>query len=349
MTSRRAPLGLLAIGLALMTSVPAVAQRSHASSEDTVDLQLSLGPCVARFEQRLREIIRIELRTSARVDERAVRYHFLARVRCVEGGVLLTVQSAGGGSEAEQFLRHEALRGPDPARTLALSIVELLEPAVLEAEAAASADAELAQPDGTTGEDDTTVLEDPGAHPDGGAAGAGAREGGRWGLAAMLSWRPSFGRHPHAGGVSLRGVRSFGPHLRVEFGGQLERGGRRVSLGRVVLHALTVDASVLTPLVSRTRVVLAVGAGARAGGVFFRGRPSAADVVASRFRSLQVELFARGVVDWYVAERWALRGDLEVGGALAGGRANAVENDTSTAVSTSGLRVALALGVMHAF
>ena len=79
----------LAIGFVLMMSRPASAQVPDSPRGDTVDLEINVAPCVAHLETRLREIIAIELRTSARVDEHASRARFHAWVRCVRGGVLL--------------------------------------------------------------------------------------------------------------------------------------------------------------------------------------------------------------------------------------------------------------------
>ena len=133
MTGRRAPLGALALLLVLMTTMDVSAQQTRSTRDESVDLELQLEPCVAHLEARLREIIAIELRTSARVDEHAARVSFVAQVRCEEDGVVLSVRSEGEDAQTEQYLDAAALRGPDPARTLALSIVELLEPALAEA------------------------------------------------------------------------------------------------------------------------------------------------------------------------------------------------------------------------
>jgi len=122
-----------------------------------------------------------------------------------------------------------------------------------------------------------------------------------------------------------------------------------VSLGRVVVTSLALDVSVLLSVLSGAVAGLAVGAGARLGGLFWRGQPSADDIEATRLRSAHVDLFARVVADWYVARRWALRVDLELGGVLAGSRALAADNAASTGVAVSGFRAALALGVVHAF
>jgi hypothetical protein len=128
-----------------MLSMPTSAQPATSPRGETVDLQITVAPCVAHLEQRLREIIAIELRTSARVDEHAALTRFHAWVRCVRGGVLLEVRSEDGEAEAAQRLSAAAMRGPDPARTLALSLVELLEPALAEAEAESAARAAEAQ------------------------------------------------------------------------------------------------------------------------------------------------------------------------------------------------------------
>jgi hypothetical protein len=151
------------------------------------------------------------------------------------------------------------------------------------------------------------------------------------------------------GGVRVRGLRALTDRVRVEFGGQLERGRRRVSLGRVVVTALALDLSVLLSVLNGAAVGLAVGAGARLGGLFWRGQPNADDVTETRLRSAHLELFARAAADWYVARRWALRLDLELGGVLVGSRAVVVDNAASNGVAVSGFRAALALGVVHAF
>ena len=64
MPSRRAPLASLVIGSLLMLSMPASAQPASSPRGETVDLQITVAPCVAHLEQRLREIIAIELRTT---------------------------------------------------------------------------------------------------------------------------------------------------------------------------------------------------------------------------------------------------------------------------------------------
>ena len=350
MPSRRAPLASLVIGSLLMLSMPASAQSASSPRGETVDLQITVAPCVAHLEQRLREIIAIELRTTARVDEHAALTRFHAWVRCVSGGVLLEVRSEDGEAEAAQRLSAAAMRGPDPARTIALSLVELLEPALTEAEAEAEAAgraaaaraaearaaeaAREAQREGT-GEAESTDSE---AH--------GLRT---WGLAAELAWRLPSASHPHMGGVRVRGLRALTERVRVEFGGQLERGRQRVSLGRVAVTALALDSSVLVSVVSGGAATFALGGGGRLGGLFWRGYPNADDVASTRLRSAHLELFARAVVDWHMAHRWALRVDLEATGVLVGSRAVVVDNAESRGVAVSGFRAALALGVVHAF
>ncbi|MCA9535903.1 MAG: hypothetical protein KC593_19590 [Myxococcales bacterium] len=328
MTGRRAPLGALALLLVLMTTMDVSAQQTRSTRDESVDLELQLEPCVAHLEARLREIIAIELRTSARVDEHAARVSFVAQVRCEEDGVVLSVRSEGEDAQTEQYLDAAALRGPDPARTLALSIVELLEPALAEAEARSAADDARDE-----------------------ARRAAAREAAAsspWGLAAALVWRPPFASHPNMGGLRARVLRHVGHRLRVELGAHLERGRRKVALGRVFATSLAVDASLLAVwFVGDVR--WATGAGLRVGEVFWRGRPSEPGVTGSRLRSAQLDLFVRGLVDWYLAERWALRVDLELGGAMAGSRAAAVAGEDSTNTSVTGFRAAVAVGVVRAF
>jgi sRNA-binding protein len=340
-----------------MLSMPTSAQPATSPRGETVDLQITVAPCVAHLEQRLREIIAIELRTSARVDEHAALTRFHAWVRCVRGGVLLEVRSEDGEAEAAQRLSAAAMRGPDPARTLALSLVELLEPALAEAEAESAARAaearaaearaaEAAREAQEADEGEDAAAEGETASPEPEASARGLRT---WGLAAELSLRVPMGSQPHMGGVRVRGLRALTDRVRVEFGGQLERGRRRVSLGRVVVTALALDLSVLLSVLNGAAVGLAVGAGARLGGLFWRGQPNADDVTETRLRSAHLELFARAAADWYVARRWALRLDLELGGVLVGSRAVVVDNAASNGVAVSGFRAALALGVVHAF
>jgi sRNA-binding protein len=249
------------------------------------------------------------------------------------------------------------MRGPDPARTLALSLVELLEPALAEAEAESAARAaearaaearaaEAAREAQEADEGEDAAAEGETASPEPEASARGLRT---WGLAAELSLRVPMGSQPHMGGVRVRGLRALTDRVRVEFGGQLERGRRRVSLGRVVVTALALDLSVLLSVLNGAAVGLAVGAGARLGGLFWRGQPNADDVTETRLRSAHLELFARAAADWYVARRWALRLDLELGGVLVGSRAVVVDNAASNGVAVSGFRAALALGVVHAF
>lgn len=383
MPSRRARLPSLAIGFVLMLSVPASAQPASSPRGDTVDLQINVAPCVAHLEQRLREIIAIELRTSARVDEHAALTRFHAWVRCVRGGVLLEVRSEDGEAEAAQRLSAAAMRGPDPARTVALSLVELLEPALAEAEAeaaeaaaraaqaraaearaaearaaeaaaaeAAAAEARAAEAarqaqsaDGERGEDGADVTAGEAESP----SEAPARGLRAWGLAAELAWRLPAASHPHMGGARLHALRVLTERFRVELGGQLERGRRSVSLGRVGVTALALDASLLGSVWSGAAATFALGGGARLGGLFWRGHPNADGIASTRLRSAHLELFARAVVDWYVARRWALRVDLEATGVLVGSRAVVVDNTMSSRVSVSGFRAALALGVVHAF
>jgi hypothetical protein len=69
------------------------------------------------------------------------------------------------------------------------------------------------------------------------------------------------------GGVRVRGLRALTDRVRVEFGGQLERGRRRVSLGRVAVTALALDLSVLLSVVNGAAVGRSRWAGARASGV----------------------------------------------------------------------------------
>lgn len=319
----------LALLLVLMTTVDVSAQRARSTPDESVDLELQLEPCVAHLEERLREIIAIELRTSARVDEHAARESFVARVRCVDDGVVLSVRSEGEEAQTEQALGAAALRGPDPARTLALSIVELLEPAIAEAEARHAAE---------EAEDEARRTQEGDAAPG----------GGPWELAAALVWRPPFTSHPNMGGVRVRALRRLGQRLRVEFGAHVERGRRKVPLGRVFATSLALDASLLAAwLVGNVR--WATGAGLRVGETFWRGRSNDPDVTGSRFRSAHLDLFVRGLVDWYVVERWAVRVDLELGGAMAGSRADAVGGEDSTNTSVTGFRAALAVGVVHAF
>ncbi len=151
------------------------------------------------------------------------------------------------------------------------------------------------------------------------------------------------------GGVRVRGLRALTRRVRLEFGGQLERGGRHVRLGRAVVTSFALDVSALGSLWQSSAVDLAVGGGTRVGGLFWRGKPNADDVEATRLRSPHVDLFARAVASWFVVDRWALRVDLELGGVLVGSRAEAVDNTDSTSVAVSGFRAALALGVVHAF
>lgn len=351
-------------------SAAASAQAPNSPAGETVDLQITVAPCVAHLEQRLREIIAIELRTSARVDEHAALTRFHAWVRCVRGGVLLEVRSEDGEAEAAQRLSAAVMRGPDPARTVALSLVELLEPALAEAEAEAAAQAAEARAaearaaaaraaaeaqanetetdvseevDGSEGEPDA---EDESASAQPASAVHGLRT---WGIGAELAWRPPFGDHPHMGGLRIRGLRALTDRIRLEFGAQLERGGRHVRLGRVVVSSLALDASVLVSAFRSYTVNVSVGAGARFGGLFWRGRANADDIEATRMRSPHMDVFARAVADWYVVSRWALRLDLELGGVLVGSRAAAVDNAERARVAVSGFRAALALGVVHAF
>lgn len=355
-----------------MMSTATYAQTPNSPAGETVDLQITVAPCVAHLEQRLREIIAIELRTSARVDEHAALTRFHAWVRCVRGGVLLEVRSEDGEAEAAQRLSAAAMRGPDPARTVALSLVELLEPALAEAEAEAEAAAQAAEAraaearaaaaraaaEAQANETETDVTEEvdgsegePDAEDESASAQpASAVHGLRtWGIAAELAWRPPFGDHPHMGGLRIRGLRALTDRVRLEFGGQLERGGRHVRLGRVVVSSLALDASVLVSAFRSYTVNVSVGAGARFGGLFWRGRANADDIEATRMRSPHVDLFARAVADWYVVSRWGLRVDLELGGVLVGSRAAAVDNADRRSVAVSGFRAALALGVVHAF
>ncbi|MBK8592412.1 MAG: hypothetical protein IPN77_25515 [Sandaracinaceae bacterium] len=352
MPSRRAPLASLVIGSLLMLSMPASAQPASSPRGETVDLQITVAPCVAHLEQRLREIIAIELRTTARVDEHAALTRFHAWVRCVSGGVLLEVRSEDGEAEAAQRLSAAAMRGPDPARTIALSLVELLEPALTEAEAEAeaagraaaarAAEARAAEAAREAQREGTGDLES--TDPEATAPGLRTR-----GLAVELAWRLPSATHPHMGGVRVRGLRALTERVRVEFGGQLERGRQRVSLGRVAVTALALDSSVLVSVVSGGAATFALGGGGRLGGLFWRGYPNADDVASTRLRSAHLELFARAVVDWHMAHRWALRVDLEATGVLVGSRAVVVDNAVSRGVTVSGFRAALALGVVHAF
>jgi hypothetical protein len=328
MKARRALLGPLAAALALTTPVAASAQRAGAAGDDTVDLVLSLDPCVRHLEARLRDLIDIELRTSAHVDEHAGSERFHARVRCVPGGVLLEVSFEGGDAQAAQALDASLLRGADPARALALSLVELLEPAIAEAEARRA----------------TRTSSEDAARSDVSASAAFQT----WGFAASVVWRAPIGDHPQTGALRLTTLRALHDLLRVEFGAQVEHGGRRLSLGRVVVTSLAVDVSLLATW-ARNAVLWAVGGGARVGALLWRGRPNDDTVEGSRLRSAHVDLFVRGVADWYLARRWALRCDLEFGGAVVGSRAAAVANAESTRTAVAGFRGAIALGVVHAF